>query len=312
MARDIAPLDGLDLNLLVTLRALLRESSVTRAAQRLGQTQPTVSRSLAALRATFDDRLLVRAGRGLTPTPMALSLRTPVERALAAIDRLRTAGEFDPSNATRAFRITLPDVLGAFVVPALAHRLQSTAPGISLQVLGSERDVLRTLLDDEVDVVVGAMPLDHPELYARRVLGMGWSVLFGPPHPASQEGLTFESWLQSTHMVLSPQGRPDTPGALDRLLAQHGHRRHIGLHLGYVAAVPGVLQSTPYVMSLPTPIATELARQSSLTVVAHPFEQLGPVPVRMIWHEANHSDAGHHWLREQVVAALESVHPPGE
>ena len=75
MARDTPPLDGLDLNLLVALRALLREASVTRAAHRLGQTQPTVSRMLATLRTAFDDELLVRAGRGMSLTPLAKSLR---------------------------------------------------------------------------------------------------------------------------------------------------------------------------------------------------------------------------------------------
>ncbi|MEN0065342.1 MAG: LysR family transcriptional regulator [Myxococcota bacterium] len=136
MARDTPPLDGLDLNLLVTLRALLREASVTRAAEALGQRQPTVSRSLATLRTAFGDELLVRSGRTMALTPLARSMRTPVERSLSAIDRLRTVGAFDPSTAVRTFRLVIPDIVGVKIVPTLLARLLTEAPGIDLQVLG--------------------------------------------------------------------------------------------------------------------------------------------------------------------------------
>lgn len=86
------------LNLLVTLRTLLRESSVTRTAELLGQTQPMVSRALAALRVVFDDQLLVRAGRSMTLTPLAISLKTPLERSLGSIDRLRGPWDVRPRN----------------------------------------------------------------------------------------------------------------------------------------------------------------------------------------------------------------------
>ena len=305
MARDTVPLDGLDLNLLVTLRALLRENSVTRAAERLGQTQPTVSRSLATLRAAFGDPLFVRSGRGLAPTPTALSLRTPLERSLAAIDRLRSAGAFNAAKARRTFRITLPDVIGVLVVPTLTRLLSDRAPRTSLQILGSEGDALRTLLEDEVDLVVGAPVLDHPELYARTVSGgLGWSVLCGPQHPDA-ETMTFEAWLRSPHVQLTPAGRPDTPSMLDRLLAEHHHRRRIALRVGYLSALPDTLRETSHVVSLPTPTAEWLARGTRLRVVPHPFEPLPHLTLRMTWHEAHHADAGHRWLREQMVEALE-------
>ncbi|MEM6931631.1 MAG: LysR family transcriptional regulator, partial [Myxococcota bacterium] len=147
MARDTPPLAGLDLNLLVTLRALLREVSVTRAAHTLGQRQPTVSRALATLRSAFADELLVRTGRSMSLTPLATSLRVPVERALAAIDRLSAVGGFAPASAVRTFRLALPDLIGPLLVPDLMKAVVAQAPGVDLEMAGSERDAQRALLE---------------------------------------------------------------------------------------------------------------------------------------------------------------------
>ncbi|MBX2803484.1 MAG: LysR family transcriptional regulator [Myxococcales bacterium] len=304
MARDGIPLQGLDLNLLVTLRALLREGSVTRAAERLGQSQPTVSRSLATLRQAFGDPLLVRAGRGMVLTPRAESVRIPLERALAAIDGLPTAGGFDPSVDERTFRITLPDLLGAFVVPRLMVGL-SSVPGVRLQVLGSERDMMRALLQDEVDLVVAAPQLDHPELYTRRVgEDMEWSLLFGPSYLPGAD-VDAETWLASEHVVLAPHGRPDVPSMLDDALDRLGRSRTVRLHVGYLSAIGHTLLVAPLVASLPTPAAQALASGLPLTVVPHPLQaQLPPVGIWMTWHEAHHADPGHAWLRDQVAAAF--------
>lgn len=306
MARDAAPLEGLDLNLLVTLRALLRESSVTRAAELLGQTQPTVSRSLGTLRTAFGDALLVRSGRGLAPTPFARSLQTPLERVLASVDRLSAVGEFDPATADRVVRVMMPDLLGMLVAPDLARAVAAEAPKVTLQVLGGEGDAVRALLNDEVDLVVAAPAFDHPELYTRRVGGdgFGWAVLHGPLHPVAGGPMGFEDWCASTHVLLSPAGSPDTPGHLDLVLAKLGHTRRVGMHLGYVSALPGVLASTPWVASLPEAIARRLAEGTGLRVQPHPFEGLAPLPVRLTWHGVHHKDAGLRWLRERVAQAL--------
>jgi DNA-binding transcriptional LysR family regulator len=309
MARDAAPLEGLDLNLLVTLRALLRESSVTRAAELLGQTQPTVSRSLGTLRAAFGDALLVRAGRGLAPTPFARSLRTPLERVLASVDRLSTVGAFDPTVSDRVFRLMMPDLLGILVAPDLARAVAAEAPDTTLQILGGEGDAVRALLDDEVDLVAAAPVFDHPELYTRRVDegGIDWAVLFGPQHPVAGGPMSFGDWCTSTHVVLSPAGSPDTPSHLDLLLAKQGQSRRVGMHLGYVSALPGVLARTPWVASLPEAIARRLAEGTDLTVQAHPFDGLTPLPVRVTWHGVHHREPGLRWLRDRVADALRAA-----
>ena len=299
MTRDAAPLRGLDLNLLVTLRALLREGSVTRAAEQLGQTQPTVSRALSTLRAAFDDQLLVRSGRGMALTSLAQSLRIPLERTLAALDRLQAVGEFEPAQDERTFRVVMPDILGGLVIAPLVVRLGREAPNFTLQVFGAERDALRGLLEDDIDLVVGASPLDHQELYGRSVVpdGVGWSVVYGPKHPAWGSTMDQEVWLASDHVQLIPRGSPDD-SPLDQLLMERGCRRVIRLQLAYLTALPHTLAETTCVTTLPTPIARLLADIGGLRCARHPLgDELPRVPIRMTWHEVHHAEPGHAWFR---------------
>lgn len=303
MHREPPPLGGLDLNLLVALRALLREASVTRAAARLGQTQPTVSRALATLRTAFDDPLLVRAGRGMALTPLAESLRTPLERALAALDRLGTVGTFAPAAADRVFRLILPDIAGLFVVAPLVERVASEAPGVRLHVVGSEGDALRALLEDQVDLVVGALVLDHPELVSRRAgAPFAWSVVTGPQGPSTMD---LDTWLAATHVQVTPSNRPDVPGVVDRLLEARGLTRHVAVKLGYVAAAPAVLARTSFLITLPTPMAREVARHPGLRLLPHPLsDALPPLTLRTTWHQVHHRDPGHAWLRALVAETV--------
>lgn len=303
MARDTPPLDGLDLNLLVTLRALLREGSVTRAAERLGQRQPTLSRALATLRAAFGDELLVRSGRSMALTPLARSLRNPLERTLAALDRLRAVGSFDPATAERTFRMVVPDIAGLLLVPDLTVRLMAEAPGIDVQVLSAESDALNALLDDDIDLAIGALYLDHPELYTR-VLGarMPWSVVCGPSHASWGQPCDLETWLASEHVQVTPQGRPDVSSGLDATLDELGLTRRVRVYTTHVAAVAPTLLESPLVTSLPTPMALRVAPSGTLWVTPHPLSHaLEQLTVRLTWHRLHHADEGHAWLRNLVV-----------
>lgn len=309
---DAPPLEGLDLNLLVTLRALLRESSVTRAAERLGQTQPTVSRALAALRLTFDDPLLVRAGRSMSLTPLALSLRTPLERSLGAIERLRGVGAFDPAAARRTFRIIMSDILA----PALAGPLMAElagAPGVAIQFWSSEHNALRALLNDEVDLVVHGIPIDHHELY-NRALGapIGWRVAYGPQHPAWERGdMDREAFLASQHVQLTPRGRPQETSHFDRALAAAGLQREVRFNVAYTASMGPILASGPFVATLPTITTRHVTAGHTLRLEPHPFaDLLPPFRIRLTWHAVHHQDAGHAWMRAALARAVDAAQPP--
>lgn len=302
-----SPLDGIDLNLLVTLRALVETSSVTVAASRLNTTQPTVSRALATLRQVFGDPLLVRSGRGMALTPFAVAMREPLEQTLGAIDRLRTVGAFDPQRDERHFRLLVPDVIGSSLIPSVFAALED-APGITLEVHGSERGALDALLRDGVDLVVGAPPLEHPELMVRRFAGAGmtWSAMFGRRHPAWAGRLTRRSWLSSEHLQLITSGQAKAPSQLDALLTGRGESRRIVARVAYLAAVGPMLERSRLVTSLPTPACRWIARGRRLRVVPHPLaSELGQLDLRSTWHALHQADAGHRWLRATVHQCIE-------
>ncbi|MFT6400673.1 MAG: DNA-binding transcriptional LysR family regulator [Bradymonadia bacterium] len=130
-----SPLDGMNLNLLLSLDALLSEKSVTRAAKRVGVTQSAMSRNLASLRTLLSDELLVRVGNEMRPTPYALSIRLGLRRNLADLERLvRTAGVFDPQTAVGTLRLAAPGHVAARIAPDLVARIQRDAPGLRLRI----------------------------------------------------------------------------------------------------------------------------------------------------------------------------------
>ena len=146
----------IDLNLLVTLQALLAERHVTRAAVRLNKSQPAVSHALAQLRKHFDDPLLVRREKGLTLTAKAQQLAEPLDQALDGLNCLLAMPDFDPSKASRRFRLALSDYAARIMLPHLARHLRSAAPGIDLAVSqGSSREALiGQLVDGEIDLAL--------------------------------------------------------------------------------------------------------------------------------------------------------------
>ncbi len=295
------PLDGLDLNLLITLRALLREGSVSRAAETLGSTQPTVSRALATLRTAFGDPLLVRAGRAMQLTPRGEALRVPVERALRAIDRLRAVGEFDPRTAQRTFRLIIPDVIGVWLVPHL-HVPDSN---LAFEVHSSERQALDMLLHDETDVLVTALSMEHPDLdHAELERPMNWRVVYGPKHPAWDSALDFDAWLHSDHLQLIPAGRSSTPSRLDALLHERDMRRRVMVRVTHLSTAGPALRERALMTSLPAPAAKWLEETHGLRSEPHPFDALQPLPLRLTWHVSQTEDEGHRWLREHVTRAM--------
>lgn len=306
MARDAAPLGGMDLNLLVVLRALLREQSVGRAAKRLGQTQPTVSRTLARLRSAFDDPLLVRSGRGMARTRFADGLVQPLERALAALDRLRDS-TFDAKTSERTFRLTVPDLIGSLLLPALVERVSKEAPTVHLQVLGTERTAAAALIEDEVDLVVGALDFEQPELYTRMAAASvsDWCVVCGPLHPNWDKEFELSDWTRSAHLQLTPENRPGAQGRLDRLLHDMGLERRVTVTCTYAAGAAAMLERNDMVISLPAPLAHHLANGRRLRVFPHPLgERLAPFSLRLTWHALHQNDLGHRWFRDTVEATL--------
>jgi DNA-binding transcriptional LysR family regulator len=198
----VTHLSGIDLNLLPLLDALLEERHVTRAAKRVGLSQPAASRGLARLRELCGDPLLVRSPRGLLPTPRAEALRAPVRQALTVLEQsLVEKVVFDPATASRKIRIVSDDYSELVLFPSLVSRLSSSAPGIDVLVPPTGPFEFEPLLRGEIDLALAPVRTNMPpppgilvkKLYSERfvcVVRKGHPLAQRPTLPASPPRVT--------------------------------------------------------------------------------------------------------------------------
>jgi len=291
----------LDLNLLVTLDALLAEHNVTRAAEKLHLAQPTVSIHLARLRDMLGDPLLLPGPRGMRPTARADELRGPLRQALAALSlAVGPASTFDPATASHTWRVAAYDYAEATILlPALAG-LRATAPGTRLAVVqvppaGIARLAEQGDIDLAFHILAGA-----PEGLRRRSLFTERYVLVGrADHPRLKRRPTLAQFCRLDHVIVSPDGG-GFRGATDAALAELGLSRHVALSVPHFLFVESVLASTDMVAMLPERLARN---RPGLRVVAPPLEIAG-FEMLMLWHERVHRDPAHQWLREHIARAV--------
>lgn len=286
-------LAGIDLNLLTSLDALLAEQNVTRAAKRLGVSQPAVSHSLRRLRALLGDPLLVRGRAGMMATPRGLELRASVRAALEAAEVvLRAAPAFEPATAQRTFVISMADQQAFLLLPKLFDRLAHDAPGIHVDVRPTSTETL-TEVELAVDVFAESPANMHEQALSREdfvcVLRKGSAAARG----------TFDRarYLAMRHLLVAPRGTPG--GRVDDLLARGGERRKVALRVPHFLVAPHVVATTDLVWTAPGSIARAFVEYLPL-VLREPPMRIDGFTVKMRWHARVDGDPGLAWLRGQL------------
>ncbi|WP_186395067.1 LysR family transcriptional regulator [Stappia sp. TSB10GB4] len=298
-------ISSVDLNLLVAFDALMSERNVTRAARRIGLSQPAMSNALSRLRALFDDELFVRSGRGMEPTARAQSLAIPVSEALRRIEEaIAPALDFEPCNLDRSVRIAMTDNSMAVLLESLILRFRNAAPKLDLHIKNSRPAGMTPMLDDgEIDMAIGvagelearhrAMPL-----YSDRLVGVARRGRFGP------QGPTLEQFVAAEHVLVTP--RSGTGGTLDRELANRGLSRRVFLTLPQFIMAPYAVAKADLVACLPARIALAKAEMLDLEIFEPPVE-LDDFTVSLIWHGRDDAEPAHRWLRETVADVVREV-----
>ncbi|AZD80108.1 LysR family transcriptional regulator [Pseudomonas chlororaphis] len=291
----------LDINLLLTLDVLLAEHNVTRAAQRLNLSQPSVSVHLAKLREIFGDPLLLPGPRGMRPTARADELREPLRRALEALElAVAPASPFDPGAAANTWSVSASDYGESTVIlPALAG-LRAAAPGTRLAVLELEPGrLVQQAEQGSIDLALHTSE-DSPPGLRRRVLFSERYVLVGRAgHPRLQRRPSLAQFGKLEHVVVSPDGG-GFHGVTDSALGEVGLTRRVVLSVPHFLFVLSALASTDLVAMLPSRLVRD---NPALKVVEPPLEVPG-YEMAMLWHERCHRDPAHQWLREFIVASL--------
>lgn len=287
----------IDLNLLVVFDALMAERHLSRAASRVGRSQPAMSHALRRLRGLFNDPLLVRGKGGMKPTARALELEAPVRAVLSEISALTGQGdEFDAGSARRTFRLAMSDYNARILLPALAKRVRAEAPDVNLVVLqGGRRDTAEALARGAADVVVTSLEGIPKGMRGELLLRDRVACVAGKKAMGGKRSLTLAEYLERPHLNVSLQG--DSPGPIDDMLAKRGLRRRSVITLAHFLVIPAVLSATDIVATLASRIARAYRAEYDLIIFKPPFEAPEAM-IWSIWHPRAEADPGHRWLRE--------------
>lgn len=289
--RDIRTID---LNLLRALDALLDERNVSKAADRLGVTQPAVSGMLTRLRGSFDDALFVRSQRGVQPTLRALEMAGPIKQILVDVEILLRPTAFDPKTASFTLTLAVTDyALQAVVVPFVT-KLRRYAPGIRVATRPVDNDrVAQQFERGELDLALmtpDSAPLD---LHSRRVFDETYVCALRAGHPdATGAGISLDRFCALDHALVSFTGG-SFHGITDDALAQQGRKRHVALSLHSFLALAEVLRMTDLIAVVPR----RLAASADGLALAEPPIAIPGFTKLAVWHGRTHNDEGHRWAR---------------
>lgn len=291
----------LDLNLLVTLDVLLSEHNVTRAAQRLHFSQPSVSVHLAKLRDYFGDPLLLPGPRGMRPTAKAESLREPLREALAALEHaVSPDSPFDPAASTHTWRVAATDYGESTIVLPAMQSLRHAAPGARLAVLEMVPSrIARQGEQAELDLAFHTTEGSPPALHRRALFTERYVLAGRAGHPRLKRRPTLAQFCALEHVMVSPDGGGFS-GVTDEALALAGLQRRVVLSVPHFLFVTAVVASTDLVAMVPE----RLVRNAPALRVVEPPVEVPGYEMSMLWHERVHRDPAHRWLRERIVASL--------
>lgn len=295
----------LDLNLLVTLEALLAARSVTRAAERLNLSQPAVSTQLNRLRKLFDDPLLIPVQRGMTPTARALELREPLRQALDGVRGVVGKHRaFDARAAQLRVNIACTDYVQAVCLVPLVQRLRQQAPGIQLAIRHlAPAQLDAQMVEGAVDMALMTPAAAPPGLRSRHLFDEHYVLIGRRRHPGLKTGLTPAQFARLDQVIVSPVGGGFST-ALDEGLNARGLRRNVVLSAASFLTVLDIVAGSDLVALVPSRLVAN--RRDTLKVMPCPF----PVPgfaVGLLWHERTHNHRGHRWVREAIIALADTM-----
>lgn len=301
----MAPPRNLDLHALECFDMLLRERSVSRAAQRMDMSQSSMSEALARLRERFADPLLVRTREGMVPTERAQALWPQVREGIGQLQAiLERVADFDPAEARERFRITATDYAQLLLLPALVERLATAAPHCSAEfVTINLRAVEQALEAGDVDLAIAYYPeppaaLRRSPLFTDRYVG-----LVRRDHPVAAQAIDAEAFAALPHVSVSPSGLSYFANVVDSALEQAGLERRVVVRCPHFMIGCQLVAQSDLVLALPSRAAQAVTRFLPVRTLEIPLP-MKTVDVSMYWHERCHHGRAHQWLRRTVRAIL--------
>lgn len=285
-----------DLNLLAALDVLLTEGSVSRAAQRLRLSPSAMSRTLARLREATGDPLLVRAGRGLVPTPRALELRQQTGRVVQDAEALlRPAKLLDLSRLDRTFTLRTNEGFVEEYGPRLVARIEADAPSVRLRFAPKSDKDVASLREAAVDLEIGVAGETGPEMRIQALFRDRFIGVVRAGHPLSRGDVTPERFAAGRHISVSRRGRERGP--IDEALSQLGFQRTVVCMVSGFSAALAMARASDLIASVPE--RHSQGARAGMFSFPLPVTTV-EVTISMLWHPRLDADPTQRWLRDCV------------
>jgi DNA-binding transcriptional LysR family regulator len=289
---------NLDLNLLRALSVLLEECNVSRTAERLHVTQPTVSGMLARLRTIFGDPLFVRTQRGLLPTPRAEALAPSLRALIKDATALVNPAEFDPQTSTATLSVSVNDYMQSVLIVPLVAELRRSAPNMKLAIRNLEVAGLTSMLaSGKIDVAITIPEFVDSTLHTRFLYREEYVAVVRKKHPIRSRRVSLKKFLDYDHVLVSPSGGA-FEGPTDNVLKDLGTRRRVALSVPNFFTLTEVLQEDNLIAFMPRRFFTRWSK--NLRIITAPIAVPG-FDVITAWHPRTDVDPVHAWMREQLV-----------
>lgn len=286
----------LDLNLLELFECIWHTRNLTSTGERLGLSQPAVSRGLARLRETYGDELFVRHRRGVEPTGFAKTLAAPVSTALEIVRRTIEKPTFTPLTDSRRFRVALSDIGERYFLPRLAAWFAEHAPQVSIDTVSVSREELVAGLDaGEIDLAVGFLPGLGKQVHEKRLFEERYVYIARAGHPNIDGHLHANQLRKLPHVLGSPQGTRHA-AAVEKVLTGPRVRAAVAMRVGSFLSIGPIVADSDLVAVVPSNLATLVAEHVGLQLIPPPV-RFPSFWVSMVWHRRFHGDPAGTWLR---------------
>ncbi|MGF1770091.1 LysR family transcriptional regulator [Enterovibrio makurazakiensis] len=286
-----------DLNLLIALRVLLEEGSVSKAAIRLNLSQSAMSRVLGRLRILTDDPLFTRHGQQLIPTQKALELNQSLTAPLDALRTVLSPEEFDPAKCTQKFKIATTDYAMQTILPFALPRIYEEAPGLSLEFAPIQHDqLMRQLTSEGCDLAI-CRPTGQVDPLQSDILGLvSVLCLVGKNHPLAEKEISLDDYLTYPHAVIAISD--GVKALIDGALRGYPAPK-LALRAYHLEAAIAMLDSLPLIITVPADLAYLVGEKYDLVSKPLPFA-FKPFDYSLIWHPRTDHSAAQIWLRNLI------------
>jgi len=294
-------LTAVDLNLLVAFEALWLEQSVSGAALRLHLGQPAVSSALARLRRIFEDELFVRAGRDMKPTAKAQAIAPDILQSLQIIRSVfMNHDRFEPSTATREFKIATSDYLANLILPELVKSLAREAPHLSWRILPLEKEsIIRDLERGNCDLAIGTFGQLTDSIHSCPFIDDSFVGICRTGHPILSEPISLDSLVAFPHALFTL--KRDHQGMIDEVLARHQLERRVALTVPYWFVLPSAILHSDLLAIIPNCLACHFVNHYPVEKFTIPLE-LPQNNMVMAWGTFQAADPGQAWLRQKILS----------